>query len=94
MYCQLTISATSQAEARSIARKLVEGRLVAGTMINKGDSYYRWQGEVVEKDYWKIEAYSLMEKKQAIIEEVEELHSDDCPIVAFNEIEGNQEFLD
>ena len=94
MYCRVRISATSEEEANSISKTLVKKKLVAGTMIYKGNCHYWWKNEVVEKMYWNIGAFSLIKNKNAIIDEVKKLHSDKCPIVAFSEIDGNKEFLD
>ncbi len=93
MYCRVRISATSEQEANIISRTLVEKKLVAGTMITSGNCHYWWEGKIVEKVYWNIGAFSLMRHKQAIIDEVRKLHSDICPIIALNEIDGNEDFL-
>ena len=93
MYCRVRISATSEEEANNISKTLVKKKLVAGTMIYSGNCHYWWDNEVIEKKYWNIGAFSLMKHKDAIIDEVKGLHSDECPIVAFNEIDGNKEFL-
>ncbi|MBI2426232.1 MAG: divalent-cation tolerance protein CutA [Candidatus Kerfeldbacteria bacterium] len=92
-YCRVRISAPSEAEANSISRTLVEKKLVAGTMIYSGKSHYWWKGEIVEKVYWNIGAFSLMKHKEAIINQVRALHSDECPIIALNPIDGNEDFL-
>lgn len=94
MYCRVRISATSEDEANQISKSLVEKKLVAGTMIYKGNCHYWWNGEIVEKMYWNIGCFSLMQKKDDIIEEVKKLHSDECPIITLNEIDANQETLD
>jgi uncharacterized protein involved in tolerance to divalent cations len=94
MHCRVRISATTEDEANSISKTLVNKMLVAGTMIYKGLCHYRWKDKVVEHIYWNIGAFSLDRHKQAIIDEVKNLHSDDCPIIAFNDIDGNKEFLD
>ncbi len=93
MYCRVRISATSEKEANKISKTLVEKKLVAGTMIYNGNCHYWWSGKVVEKKYWNIGAFSTTKHKQAIIQEVRKLHSDKCPIIAFNKIDGNEEFL-
>lgn len=93
MYCRVRISATSEQEANNISKTLVEKKLVAGTMIYKGNCHYWWDNEIVEKMYWNVGAFSLMKNKDKIIEQVRKLHSDKCPIIAFNEIDGNTDFL-
>jgi len=93
MHCRVRISATSEEEANKISKSLVKKKLVAGTMIYKGNCHYWWNKEIVERMYWNIGAFSIMKNKKAIIVEVKKHHSDKCPIVAFNEIDGNEEFL-
>ena len=93
MYCRVRISAPFAEEANKISRTLVEKKLVAGTMIYQGNCHYWWEGKVVEKVYWNIGAFSLVKHKQEIIDEVKKLHSDQCPVITFNEIDGNKEFL-
>ena len=92
-YCRVRISATSEAEANTISQALVAMKLVAGTMIYSGNCHYWWEGEIVEKIYWNIGAFSVLTHKESIINEVRKLHSDKCPIVAFNVIDGNEDFL-
>lgn len=93
-FCQVLISATSREEANEISDSLVTKKLIAGSLILKGPSRYWWQGEIVEREYFNIQAFSLIKNKEKIIEEVKKIHADDCPIIAFFEMDGNQEFLD
>lgn len=92
-YCQVVISATSREEANKISDYLTENKLVAGTMITSGPSRYWWQGDIVEREYFNLSAFSLMEKKDDIISAVKELHADETPIIFFVKIDGNEEFL-
>jgi uncharacterized protein involved in tolerance to divalent cations len=93
MYFRAIISATSKKESENISIALVKSRLVAGIMINKGDCLYWWNGKVVKRVYWNISAFTIAKHKKKIIEVVRKLHSDKCPIIAFNEIDGNKDFL-
>jgi uncharacterized protein involved in tolerance to divalent cations len=93
MYQRAIISATSESEANKISKTLVQKQLVAGTMIYSGNCHYWWEGKIVGKLYWNIGGFSLAKHKEAIIKEVKKNHSDKCPIIAFNEIDGNKEFL-
>ena len=45
-FCYIVISATSREEADSISEVLVEKRLIAGSLILKGDSRFWWKGKV------------------------------------------------
>jgi uncharacterized protein involved in tolerance to divalent cations len=93
-FCQILISANSKSEADRVMDKLLEKRLVAGGLIIKGPSRYFWNNKIEEKEYFNVSAFSLMKNKSKIISEVEKIHSDETPIIAFIEIDGNQKFLD
>jgi uncharacterized protein involved in tolerance to divalent cations len=93
-FCQVLISATSKDEADRISDTLVKKKLVAGSLIIKGDSRYWWKGQIVEKGYHNIQAFSFLKNKPLIIAEVEKLHSDETPIIAFLSMDGNERFLD
>jgi len=92
-FCQVIISATSKKEADKISDSLVTKKLIAGSLIIKGPSRYWWEGKIVEKIYYNIQAFSLIKNKEKIIKDVKQMHSDKCPIIAFTMIAGNQEFL-
>jgi len=92
-YYRARISATSKKEANTISKELVKKKLVAGTMIYKGKCHYWWNNKINEKTYWNIGAFTLNKNKEVIINEVKKIHKDECPIIAFTEIDGNKEFL-
>ena len=92
-FCQVLISATTKNEADRIIDKLLGKRLIAGGLITKGPSRYFWEGKVEEKEYFNISAFSLMKNKKSIISEVEKIHLDKAPIIAFIKIDGNDRFL-
>lgn len=94
MHTKAVISATSKEEAEEICDKLLEEKLLAGTLITDGDSRYHWEGEVVNETYYNIQAYTLEKHKQEVIDQVSEIHSDETPIIEYTEIDGNQDFLD
>ncbi|MFH1398526.1 MAG: divalent cation tolerance protein CutA [Candidatus Woesearchaeota archaeon] len=93
-YCYVLIAMPSKNEADQISKKLIEKRLVAGSIIFRGDTRYWWKGEIVEEPYWNINAWSLIKKKEDIIKEVKKLHSDEVPVIAFFSLDGNNEFLE
>lgn len=94
MHLKAVISATSKEEAEQICDKLLKENLVAGTLITDGDSRYHWEGEIVNETYYNINCYTLKSNKQAIIDTVREIHSDDTPIIEYTEIDGNDDFLE
>lgn len=92
-YCQVLISATTKEEADKISDLLISKKLIAGSLITKGDSRYWWDGKIVEKEYFNISCFSLIKNKDKVVREVKLIHSDKCPIIVFTEIDGNIEFL-
>jgi uncharacterized protein involved in tolerance to divalent cations len=92
-YCRVLISATSKREADKISDTLIKKKLAAGTLILKGFSRYWWSEKVVEKIYFNISAFSLFKYKKEIISVVKKNHKDKCPIIAFFQMDGNDEFL-
>ena len=93
-YNRVIISATSEEEAKRILKMLTEKKLVAGGLITNGISNYWWEGKVVEKIYFNIQCFTISDNKEKIIEEVEKIHSDETPVIAFLKMDGNQKFLD
>jgi periplasmic divalent cation tolerance protein len=94
MKIKAVISATSKQEADEISDMLIQEELIAGTMIHSGPSRYHWGGEIVEKEYYRVQGHTLSRHKEEIVEKVDEMHEDDVPIIEFTEIDGNQGFLD
>ena len=92
-FCQVLISATNRKEANKISDILIKKKLLAGSLIIKGLSRYWWEDKITEKEYYNVQAFSLIKNKQKIIFEVKKIHSDKCPIIAFIVIDGNIEFL-
>lgn len=94
MYRKVIISAPTRSEAQDISEKLIKEKLVAGCRITVGDSLYWWDGKVRDEEYYNISCYSTEVNVDEIIEIVEDIHSDDTPIVEVSEIDGNTDFLD
>ena len=93
-FCQVIMSATTKEEADKISDILVKKKLIAGSLIIKGDSRYWWENKIVEKEYYNIQAFSLIKNKEQIVQEVKKIHGDKCPIISFSSIDGNSEFLE
>jgi len=93
MYIHALISATSKKEAESISLALTKKKLVAGTLITSGYSRYWWKNKLVTKKYWNISAFTVTRNKQQIIALIEKMHSDECPIIAFFQMDGNPKFM-
>lgn len=92
-FCQVLVNCPAKRESKKILDMLLEKRLVAGGLITHGPSRYHWKGKIEEKEYYTISAFTLFKNKQKIISEVRKLHSDETPVIAFLDIDGNEDFL-
>ena len=90
------ITASSDEEARTIARTLVEERLAAcANILGRIGSVYWWEGELQEDDEVALIVKSTDALVPRIVERVKTLHSYDCPcVVALPIAAGNAAFLD
>ena len=89
------VTAPTQAEAESLARLAVEGRLAACANILPGmRSLYWWQGNLDQADEVVLLLKTTREKAPALTEALIRAHSYDCPCVVAVDIDsGNPDFL-
>ncbi len=92
-FCQVFISAKKKKEAERIAKTLLYKKLIAGSLIIKGNARYWWKDKTEKKDYYNVQAFTLMKNKNKIIKKVRKISSEKTPIISFSKIEGNKEFL-
>jgi len=75
--------------ALSIARKLVDERLIA--CVNKlprAKSVYRWESEIVNQEEVVAFAKTVAEKVDAVVSRLEELHPYEVPCVVVLAVSG------
>ena len=89
------VTAPTLAEAESLARLAVEGRLAACANILPGmRSLYWWQGRLESADETVLLLKTTQELAPALIRALTEAHSYDCPcVVALPIAAGNPDFL-
>lgn len=67
-------------DARGLVRRLVADRLVAcGTILDKGTSIYRWEGDVTEASEAVVLMKTRRDRWAALAATVDELHPYDVP---------------
>jgi len=90
------ITTSSDDEARTIARALVEERLAAcANILGQIKSVYWWEDELQEDAEVALIVKSTTTLVPRIVERVKALHSYDCPcVVALPINSGNDAFLD
>lgn len=74
------VTASSQDEARTIAKGLLEVHLAACANIIPGvESHYWWQGKLETAAEWLLVIKSSQEQFEAVSAMVRKLHSYECP---------------
>lgn len=91
----LYVTAGSEAEAKTIARALIEARLAACANVIPGmASVYWWQGAVHEESEVVLIFKTRDDLVERAVARIKELHSADCPcVVALTITGGNPDFL-
>jgi len=92
-YLAVRIGVPDETTAHRLARMLVEERVVAGTRMSSGTSHYRWNGEVNERRYWTITAFTTAENLELLYELVDDDHPDELPGITYTEIDASDEYL-
>ena len=85
-------AAGSEAEARKIARALVERKLAACVnIVPKIQSVYRWKGKVEEAEEFLLLIKTTRTKQEEVGTAVREIHSYELPECVVLAIEGGGE---
>lgn len=95
MFAIVYITASSEDEAKNIARVLVDKKLAACCNIMGAHSIYRWKGEVKEANEWVVVAKTKKALFDKIVDAVKDIHSCDTPCIVMVDITaGYKKFLD
>jgi periplasmic divalent cation tolerance protein len=80
----LYIPCKNKEEATHISMRLLEKKLIACSNVVAATSLFWWEGKIETEDEHIIIGKTFSDKYDAVVKEVEQLHSYDCPcIVAF-----------
>jgi periplasmic divalent cation tolerance protein len=90
------VTCASSAEARKIARSVVEKKLAAcANILPRVDSIYRWKGKVESAREVLLVLKTTAPRLRRLEKEVNRLHSYDVPeFVAVPIVAGSQQYLD
>jgi len=89
-------TASSEEEARKIARYLVEQQLAACVnIVPQIESIYRWQGKVESSREWLLLIKTTAANFAKVRDAIAELHSYDLPeCIAVNIDDGSSDYLE
>ena len=83
------ITCNGPKEAKKIARKLLEKRLIAcANIVPKIDSLYWWNGKIEHSSEALLLGKTVKKNTSKIIEQTKKLHSYDVPCIEFIKISG------
>jgi len=86
------ITTEDAGEAKGIARRLLEERLVAcANIVEKISSLFWWEGEIEEDSEALLLVKSSKSRVQEVTARVKELHSYDVPDITVIPVEGGLE---
>jgi periplasmic divalent cation tolerance protein len=95
MYSVIYITAKDIKEAKAIAGKLLEERLIACANCFPVTSTFRWEGKVEEDTEVAMICKTVAENVPGAIKRVKELHSYDTPcITSWNIDTGHEKYLE
>ena len=91
----LYLTCANKDEAKTIARTLIDERLIAcANILGKMTSVYRWEGTVVEDEEIAVLLKTRRDMAARATERVKELHSYDLPcVVGLPTQGGNPDFI-
>ncbi len=93
-YAVVLVTASSQQEAETIAKTLVESKLAACANMFPIQSIYRWQGEVHNEPEWQLIIKTDLAQFSALEAKIREIHSYSVPeIIAIPIVAGSQSYL-
>ncbi len=93
MICSVYITCANRTQARTIARTLLEERLIACANLLPVESLFWWKGSVQEEAEVAIIAKTSQEKFSAVEKRVKELHTNTVPcVVAWPIVEASPEY--
>ena len=81
-------TAATRDEAARIAQVLVAEQLAACVQLSPIDSWYHWQGEVVEAAETRLHIKTMAHLTDAVTQRLTALHSYDVPEVVVISLEG------
>ena len=94
-HCLILVTAPSLADARKIARVLVEKKLAACVnIVPRIESIYRWQGKIETAQEWLLIVKTSQKRAKAVERAIKELHSYDLPECISIAVDGgSKEYL-
>jgi len=93
-YGIILVTASSEQEAKLLAKSLVESQLAACVSLIPIQSIYTWQGELHQEQEWQLLIKTQLALFEMISARIQELHSYEIPeIIAIPLVAGSNSYL-
>lgn len=93
-YGIVLVTASSEQEAKELAKSLVESQLAACVSLIPIQSIYTWQGELHQEQEWQMLIKTELTLFDAISAKIQQLHSYQVPeIIAIPLVAGSDAYL-
>jgi len=93
-YGIIFVTASSEQEAKMIAKSLVESQLAACVSLIPIQSIYTWQGELHQEQEWQMLIKTELAQFETISAKIHQLHSYEVPeIIAIPLVAGSNSYL-
>jgi periplasmic divalent cation tolerance protein len=94
-YGVVLVTASSQAEAETIATALIQAKLAACVSFMPIHSVYTWNGDVHHDEEWQLVIKTNLNRFAELETTVRSIHSYDVPeIIALPLVQGSQPYLE
>ncbi|NEQ51047.1 MAG: divalent-cation tolerance protein CutA [Leptolyngbya sp. SIO3F4] len=87
------VTAASEAEARALAKRLIDAQLAACITLNPIQSIYRWQGTIHQDSEYQLVIKTDLTLFEQIAAQITQHHSYDLPeIIAIPMVKSTEEY--
>jgi periplasmic divalent cation tolerance protein len=88
------VTAASEAQARRIARRLLQHALVAAAHFAPVESMFLWKGDIQDEEEVSMILTTRVDKFDQVVDTVKTIHTHDTPtIIALPILLGSREYL-
>lgn len=94
MFSSVYITTSSEAEAKEIAKKLLDKKLIACANMFPISSLYYWENKLCDDSEFAVIMKTRAELLDELIEQIKKIHSYEVPcIVSWDISKGNEDYL-
>lgn len=90
----LYVTNSSEAEAKKLAKYLLEKRMIGCANIYSINAMYWWKGEIADDKEWVLIAKTPAERVEEVRKEIIRIHPFETPCVLKIDVDPNEKYLE